>query len=145
MDGVKLAWSVADYLASLAQDVTALAATAPPAAAATGTAPKETASMPIDSLLPDLDLTFSNLRRAREAFVPNLAPREIGTLTSVSTGIATVSGLRGAGFEELIQFPGGLRASRSTWTRTRLVSCCSEITRISTPATKSPGRVASWM
>jgi F-type H+-transporting ATPase subunit alpha len=64
--------------------------------------------MPTDSLLPDLDLTFSNLRRAREAFVPNLTPREIGTLTSVSTGIATVSGLRGAGFEELIQFPGGL-------------------------------------
>ena len=64
--------------------------------------------MSIDSLLPDLDLAFSNLRRARETFVPNLAPREIGTLTSVSTGIATVSGLRGAGFEELIQFPGGL-------------------------------------
>src|ERR1700679_3417044 len=64
--------------------------------------------MATDSLLPDLDLTFNNLRRARKAFVPNLAAREIGTLTSVSTGIATVSGLRGAGFEELIQFPGGL-------------------------------------
>ena len=64
--------------------------------------------MPTDSLLPDLDLAFSSLRRAREAFVPNLSPREIGTITSVSTGIATVSGLRGAGFEELIQFPGGL-------------------------------------
>src|SRR5580700_4074065 len=64
--------------------------------------------MATDSLLPDLDRTFGNLRRAREAFVPNLTPREIGTLTSVSTGIATVSGLRGAGFEELIQFPGGL-------------------------------------
>ena len=64
--------------------------------------------MATDSLLPDLDRTFGSLRRAREAFVPNLTPREIGTLTSVSTGIATVSGLRGAGFEELIQFPGGL-------------------------------------
>src|SRR5580700_11124239 len=64
--------------------------------------------MATDSLLPDLDLAFSNLRRARETFVPNLAPREIGTITSVSTGIATVSGLRGAGFEELIQFPGEL-------------------------------------
>ena len=53
VDGVKLAWSVADYLASLAQDVTALAATAPPlgaaapptpaAAAAPAPAQKETA------------------------------------------------------------------------------------------------------
>src|SRR5580693_4579484 len=64
--------------------------------------------MATDSLLPDLDRTFDGLRRARETFAPNLAPREVGTITSVSTGIATVSGLRGAGFEELIQFPGGL-------------------------------------
>ena len=64
--------------------------------------------MPSDTLLPDLIRTFDGLREAREAFVPNLAPREIGTITSVSTGIATVSGLRGAGFEELIRFPDGL-------------------------------------
>jgi F-type H+/Na+-transporting ATPase subunit alpha len=61
-----------------------------------------------DTELPDLDRAFSGLRRAREAFKPNLSLREIGTITSVSPGIATVSGLRGAGFEELIQFPGGL-------------------------------------
>lgn len=64
--------------------------------------------MASDTLLPDLDRAFGSLRRAREAFVPDLSPREIGTITSVSTGIATVSGLRGAGFEELIQFPGNL-------------------------------------
>ena len=64
--------------------------------------------MPTDSLLPDLGLAFGSLRRARDAFVPKLTPREIGIITSVSTGIATVAGLRGAGFEELIQFPGGL-------------------------------------
>ena len=64
--------------------------------------------MPADLLLSDLDRAFNSLRRAREAFVPNLSPREIGMITSVSTGIATVSGLRGAGFEELIQFPGDL-------------------------------------
>src|ERR1700685_2588752 len=64
--------------------------------------------MRTDTLLPDLDLAFSTLRRAREAFTPKLSPREIGTITSVSTGIATVCGLRGVGFEELIQFPGGL-------------------------------------
>jgi F-type H+/Na+-transporting ATPase subunit alpha len=64
--------------------------------------------MSVDTLLPDLDLAFSDLRRAREAFRPELSAREIGTITSVSTGIATVSGLQGAGFEELILFPGGL-------------------------------------
>jgi len=64
--------------------------------------------MSTDSLLPDLDVTFGRLRRARESFVPKLVAREVGRITSVSTGIATVSGLRGAGFEELIQFPGQL-------------------------------------
>jgi F-type H+-transporting ATPase subunit b len=45
VDGVKLAWSVADYLSSLAQDVTALAATglAVATAAPPTPAPKETA------------------------------------------------------------------------------------------------------
>jgi F-type H+/Na+-transporting ATPase subunit alpha len=61
-----------------------------------------------DSLLPDVERAFSSLQRAREAFVATLSPLETGTITSVSTGIATVSGLRGAGFEELIEFPGGL-------------------------------------
>ena len=48
------------------------------------------------------------MRRAREAFTPQLAPREVGTITSVSTGIARVSGLPGVGFEELVKFPGGV-------------------------------------
>ncbi len=64
--------------------------------------------MSSDTLLADLDRTFEDLRRARAAFLPKLALREVGTITSVSTGIATVSGLRGAGFEELILFHGGL-------------------------------------
>ena len=64
--------------------------------------------MSADTLRPDLERVFSGLRRAREAFVPTLQPREIGRITSVSAGIATVSGLRGTGFEELIQFPGEL-------------------------------------
>jgi F-type H+-transporting ATPase subunit b len=43
VDGVKLAWSVADYLSSLAQDVAALAATelAPPPSAPQTPVPKE--------------------------------------------------------------------------------------------------------
>src|SRR5471032_1715825 len=48
------------------------------------------------------------MRQAREAFAPQLAPREVGTITSISTGIAKVSGLPGVGFEEVLRFPGDL-------------------------------------
>ena len=37
-----------------------------------------------------------------------LTPREVGTITSVSIGIAKVSGLPGVGFDELVKFPGDL-------------------------------------
>jgi F-type H+/Na+-transporting ATPase subunit alpha len=52
------------------------------------------------------DGAFAGMRKAREAFAPNLAPREVGTITSIATGIAKVSGLPGVGFEELVAFPG---------------------------------------
>ncbi len=39
---------------------------------------------------------------------PQLSPREVGAIISVSTGIARISGLPGVGFEELVQFPGGV-------------------------------------
>jgi F-type H+-transporting ATPase subunit alpha len=55
-----------------------------------------------------LDRAFADLRLAREAYAPALRLREVGVVTKVSTGIATVSGLPGVGFEELIRFPGGL-------------------------------------
>ena len=48
------------------------------------------------------------MRRTREAFQPQLALREIGVVTTVSNGIARVSGLPGAGSEELLTFPGDL-------------------------------------
>ena len=64
--------------------------------------------MPNTSVLADVDEAFAKFRRARETFVPRLIPRETGTLTSVSTGVATVSGLRGVGLEELIALPGDL-------------------------------------
>ncbi|MGH8094111.1 MAG: alternate F1F0 ATPase, F1 subunit alpha [Chthoniobacterales bacterium] len=51
---------------------------------------------------------FAGVIRAREEFVPRLQAREVGTITAVSTGIAKVTGLPGAGFEELIRFPGDL-------------------------------------
>ena len=54
------------------------------------------------------DRTFAALGQAREAFTPQLVPREVGAITSIATGIAKVSGLPGVGFEELVKFPGDL-------------------------------------
>jgi F-type H+/Na+-transporting ATPase subunit alpha len=55
-----------------------------------------------------LDQTFTGLAGARESFVPQLDLREVGVISDVSTGIATVSGLPGVGFEELVSFPNDL-------------------------------------
>ena len=52
--------------------------------------------------------TFAGIGQARAAHVPRLDPREIGTVTSLSTGIARVSGLPGVGYEEVVKFPGDL-------------------------------------
>jgi F-type H+-transporting ATPase subunit alpha len=46
------------------------------------------------------------MRRAREGFTRRFVPREVGTIVSISTGIAIVSGLPGVGFDELVTFPG---------------------------------------
>ena len=61
-----------------------------------------------ETLESGLDRAFSGLREAREAFSPQLILREVGTVTNVSIGIATVSGLPGVGFDELVRFPRGL-------------------------------------
>jgi F-type H+-transporting ATPase subunit alpha len=55
-----------------------------------------------------LDRTFAEMRQVRESFTPQLTPREVGTITSIATGIAKVSGLPAVGFEELVKFPGDL-------------------------------------
>ena len=52
------------------------------------------------------DRAFAGIQQAREAFTPQLTPREVGAITSVATGIAKVSGLPGVGFDELVTFPG---------------------------------------
>ena len=54
------------------------------------------------------ELAFTAISRTLEAFSPEMVPREVGTIGRVSTGIATVSGLPGVGFDELVRFPGGL-------------------------------------
>ncbi|MDD5389112.1 MAG: alternate F1F0 ATPase, F1 subunit alpha [Gallionellaceae bacterium] len=53
-----------------------------------------------------LDSAFAGISQAREAYTPQLRPREVGTITSLATGIAKVSGLPGVGFEEVLKFPG---------------------------------------
>ena len=55
-----------------------------------------------------IDSTFLGISQARESFVPPLRPREVGTITSVATGIAKVSGLPGVGIEEVLKFPGDI-------------------------------------
>jgi F-type H+-transporting ATPase subunit alpha len=63
-------------------------------------------SAPPDPLQSAFDHAFAGLSRGREAFTPQLTLREVGTITSVATGIAKVSGLPGVGFDELVTFPG---------------------------------------
>ena len=53
--------------------------------------------------------TFAGMRQARESFAPQLKPREVGTITSIATGIAKVSGLPGVGFEEVLRFPSNIK------------------------------------
>jgi F-type H+-transporting ATPase subunit alpha len=65
-------------------------------------------SLKPESLDQAFDTLFSGLNRAREATKPHFQPREVGTIASIATGVAKVSGLPSAGFEELVQFPGGL-------------------------------------
>lgn len=61
-----------------------------------------------ESLSRVFDDTFAAIDRTLDGFTPQLAPREIGLVTSVATGVAKVSGLPSVGFEELVRFPGDL-------------------------------------
>ncbi|MGV8841940.1 MAG: alternate F1F0 ATPase, F1 subunit alpha [Pseudomonas sp.] len=65
-------------------------------------------SAAVDSLSQMLERTLAGISQTRQAFNVQLQSSEVGTITLVSTGIATVSGLPGAGFEELLSFPGGV-------------------------------------
>jgi F-type H+-transporting ATPase subunit alpha len=63
-------------------------------------------NMKSESLKNVFDSMFDEISQVRKAFTPQLMPREVGTITSISTGIAMVSGLPNVGFEELVTFPG---------------------------------------
>ncbi len=61
-----------------------------------------------ESLQKVFDSAFDGISQVREVFTPQLTPREVGTITSVSTGIAKVSGLPGVEYDELVTFPGAV-------------------------------------
>jgi len=61
-----------------------------------------------NSLQSIFDNTFAEIGQVREAFTPQLAPREVGTIVSIATGIAKIAGLPNVGFDELVSFPGGV-------------------------------------
>jgi F-type H+/Na+-transporting ATPase subunit alpha len=63
---------------------------------------------PLDIVRDALDRLLTDFRQVRRGPPPPMLMQEIGKVTSVSTGIATISGLSGAGFEELLRFPSGL-------------------------------------
>ena len=62
--------------------------------------------METQSLRYVFDTTFDGISHVLEAYTPKLSPKEVGTITSVATGIAKVSGLPGVGFDERVTFPG---------------------------------------
>ena len=61
-----------------------------------------------DSLERVIGRAFTQIDQTLAVYAPTLAPREVGTIARVSTGIAMVTGLPGVGFEELVRFPGGV-------------------------------------
>jgi|GEM_PF-3627552 len=69
-------------------------------------------SATIDSLQTVFDRAFTTIGQVQSGFAAHLAPREIGTVIDVSTGIARVSGLPNVGFEELTRI-----SRRGLWDR----------------------------
>jgi F-type H+-transporting ATPase subunit alpha len=55
-----------------------------------------------------LDMPFAQIRKTLDATDAHLQLREVGLIESITTGIARVSGLDSAGYEELLEFPGGI-------------------------------------
>jgi F-type H+/Na+-transporting ATPase subunit alpha len=55
-----------------------------------------------------LDAAFAGIDTALVGFSSEVSLREIGTVSTVTTGIATVGGLPGVGFEETVVFANGM-------------------------------------
>ncbi|GAA4024663.1 alternate F1F0 ATPase, F1 subunit alpha [Actimicrobium antarcticum] len=54
------------------------------------------------------DSAFAGISQVRDTYTAQLTLREVGTIISVTTGIAKVAGLPGVGSDELLQFPGDI-------------------------------------
>ena len=99
-DGQKIGWSIAEYLTSLDRKVGALLKRA---------SPLKPGGSQMSILQDAVDRTFGAVGQALEDFKPRLTPHEVGIVTNVAIGIATVSGLPGVEYEELVRFPGGIQ------------------------------------
>jgi len=64
--------------------------------------------MPVAQFTKTINSTFELMDKGRKKHTLSFAPREVGSVISVSAGIVKVSGLPGVGFEELLKFPDGL-------------------------------------
>ncbi|HUH29259.1 alternate F1F0 ATPase, F1 subunit alpha [Gelidibacter sp.] len=62
-------------------------------------------STDLDQILED---TFLEISDSKQNYDPAIQFREIGVVKNISAGIATVTGLPGTGFEELLEFPNNL-------------------------------------
>ena len=93
-----------------------------------------------DSLQSVFDRAFAAIAHVRGAFTPQLTPREVGTITSIATGIAKVSGLPGVGFEELVTFPCGVFGIAFNVDEDEIVAPWPGTTGICTRATRSSAR-----
>ena len=63
-------------------------------------------TMESESLQNVFDSAFAGIDQARDAYAPQLRTQEVGTIISIATGIAKVSGLPSVGYEEVLKFPG---------------------------------------
>ncbi|MDP4209106.1 MAG: alternate F1F0 ATPase, F1 subunit alpha [Bacteroidota bacterium] len=61
-----------------------------------------------DNLQTTIDKAFDGITRSLVDAIPKPILKEVGAITTLSTGIVKVSGLPGIGYEELIKFPGNL-------------------------------------
>lgn len=65
-------------------------------------------SSEIESLESIFDRAFEQVAQVKSSFALEMKPCEVGTITSLATGVAKISGLPNVGFEELVKFPGDM-------------------------------------
>lgn len=64
--------------------------------------------MALNELNNEIEKSFDQIDKARDNYVFQFTPREVGQVTSVSAGVIKISGLPNVGFEELLKFSNGL-------------------------------------